>query len=166
MIERDNQSMPKKPLMYITQPKFDYITINMQNSAIAKQNIESKDKTKFKKIKAVSPYEIKEGGIGDTQGEKKDDNFDENNEKELNSNDIQLKRKPLKEMTVEERIQFILNKPHYIPKILCNVKTNSANFYGSIIKYDMGIVTLQQQSSLTPLNIHIEEIKSIKMSGY
>ena len=175
MSERQNQSLQRKPLLYITQPNLKGVTINMQKSVVAKPTIEHRfAESKFKNIKAVTIDEVPKGETQRKQSDKREEavnNVVENTtiddiQKEHESNGNSFKRKPLKEMTVEEKIHFIINKPHYIPNMLCIVKTNSKTYLGSIVKHEEGIVTLHQQSSLTPLTLPVAEIKSIKMSGF
>ncbi|MGQ0441124.1 CotO family spore coat protein, partial [Bacillus sp. B-TM1] len=50
--------------------------------------------------------------------------------------------KSFKDMNNEEKIHFLLNRPHYIPKVRCRIKTATVSYVGSIISYRNGIVAI------------------------
>ncbi|EMI9086979.1 MULTISPECIES: CotO family spore coat protein [Bacillus] len=74
--------------------------------------------------------------------------------------------KSFKDMNNEEKIHFLLNRPHYIPKVRCRIKTTTVSYIGSIISYRNGIVAIMPPNSMRDIRLSIEEIKSIDMAGF
>ncbi|PEX40417.1 hypothetical protein COK00_24155 [Bacillus cereus] len=74
--------------------------------------------------------------------------------------------KSFKDMNTEEKIHFLLNRPHYIPKVRCRIKTATVSYIGSIISYRNGIVAIMPPNSMRDIRLSIEEIKSIDMAGF
>lgn len=74
--------------------------------------------------------------------------------------------KSFKDMNNEEKIHFLLNRPHYIPKVRCRIKTASVSYIGSIISYRNGIVAIMPPNSMRDIRLAIEDIKSIDMAGF
>ncbi|UNP77449.1 spore coat CotO family protein [Bacillus nitratireducens] len=73
--------------------------------------------------------------------------------------------KSFKDMNNEEKIHFLLNRPHYIPKIRCRIKTATISYVGSIISYRNGVVSIMPPNSMRDIRLSIEDIKSIDMTG-
>ncbi|KXY32411.1 hypothetical protein AT269_10345 [Bacillus cereus] len=74
--------------------------------------------------------------------------------------------KSFKDMNNEEKIHFLLNRPHYIPKIRCRIRTTTVSYIGSIISYRNGIVSIMPPNSMRDIRLSIEDIKSIDMAGF
>ncbi|BCD28156.1 hypothetical protein BC30102_1192 [Bacillus cereus] len=74
--------------------------------------------------------------------------------------------KSFKDMNNEEKIHFLLNRPHYIPKVRCRIKTATVSYIGSIISYRNGIVAIMPPNSMRDIRLSIEDIKSIDMAGF
>ncbi|SCB96436.1 hypothetical protein BACERE00177_02452 [Bacillus mobilis] len=74
--------------------------------------------------------------------------------------------KSFKDMNHEEKIHFLLNRPHYIPKVRCRIKTATVSYIGSIISYRNGIVAIMPPNSMRDIRLAIEDIKSIDMAGF
>ncbi|MGG2938277.1 spore coat CotO family protein [Bacillus pacificus] len=74
--------------------------------------------------------------------------------------------KSFKDMNNEEKIHFLLNRPHYIPKVRCRIKTATVSYVGSIISYRNGIVVIMPPNSMRDIRLSIEDIQSISMAGF
>lgn len=74
--------------------------------------------------------------------------------------------KSFKDMNNEEKIHFLLNRPHYIPKVRCRIKTATLSYVGSIISYRNGIVAIMPPNSMRDIKLSIEDIQSISMAGF
>ncbi|PEP17388.1 spore coat CotO family protein [Bacillus wiedmannii] len=74
--------------------------------------------------------------------------------------------KSFKDMNNEEKIHFLLNRPHYIPKIRCRIKTATVSYVGSIISYRNGIVAIIPPNSMRDIKLSIDDIQSISMAGF
>ncbi|MCW9130651.1 spore coat CotO family protein [Bacillus paramycoides] len=73
--------------------------------------------------------------------------------------------KSFKNMSNEEKINFLLNRPHYIPKVRCRIKTATISYVGSIISYQNGVVSIMPSNSMRDIKLPIKEIISIDMAG-
>ncbi|WP_242272118.1 CotO family spore coat protein [Bacillus cereus group sp. BfR-BA-01310] len=73
--------------------------------------------------------------------------------------------KSFKAMSNKEKINFLLNRPHYIPKVRCRIKTATISYVGSIISYQNGVVSIMPSNSMRDIKLPIKEIKSIDMAG-
>ncbi|WP_368661392.1 spore coat CotO family protein [Bacillus cereus] len=74
--------------------------------------------------------------------------------------------KSFKDMDNDEKIHFLLNRPHYIPKVRCRIKTATVSYVGSIISYRNGIVSIMPQNSMRDIRLSIDDIQSISMAGF
>lgn len=74
--------------------------------------------------------------------------------------------KSFKDMNNDEKIHFLLNRPHYIPKVRCRIKTATVSYIGSIISYRNGIVSIMPQNSMRDIKLSIDDIQSISMAGF
>ncbi|MGZ7148728.1 spore coat CotO family protein [Bacillus sp. BC08] len=74
--------------------------------------------------------------------------------------------KSFKDMNNDEKIHFLLNRPHYIPKVRCRIKTATVSYIGSIISYRNGIVSIMPQNSMRDIRLSIDDIQSISMAGF
>ncbi|MGQ7876609.1 spore coat CotO family protein [Bacillus sp. 1A] len=74
--------------------------------------------------------------------------------------------KSFKDMNNEEKIHFLLNRPHYIPKIRCRIKTATVSYVGSIISYRNGMVAIMPPNSMRDIKLSIDDIQSISMAGF
>ncbi|QWU48070.1 MULTISPECIES: spore coat CotO family protein [Bacillus] len=74
--------------------------------------------------------------------------------------------KSFKDMSNEEKLQFLVNRPHYIPKVRCRIRTTTVSYIGSIISYRNGIVSIMPPNSMRDVRLSIEDIKTIDMAGF
>ncbi len=147
-----------KPLLYIAQPDLEEAKLNIQHSYVVKVNKQEK-KTKINDYVESHYEEVEEvKEIEDTQ-------------EELESPDNQVQedkgwvKKPFKTMTNEEKVYFMVNKPHYIPKVECRIRTKNDLYIGYILGYNEGKVAVKITSSINNIEIPLEEIVSIQMVG-
>ena len=73
--------------------------------------------------------------------------------------------KSFKDMNNDEKF-ILLNRPHYIPKVRCRIKTATVSYVGSIISYRNGIVSIMPQNSMRDIRLSIDDIQSISMAGF
>lgn len=150
-----------KPLLYIAQPDLEEAKLNIQHSYVVKVNKQEKKAKKKDYVEShydevVDVEEVEE--IEDTQ-------------EELESPENQVQedkgwvKKPFKAMTNEEKVYFMVNKPHYIPKVECRIRTKNDLYIGYILAYNEGKVAVKITSSINNIEIPLEEIVSIQMVG-
>jgi hypothetical protein len=70
-----------------------------------------------------------------------------------------------REMNNEEKIDYLLNRPHYIPEIRCYIRTKQSSYIGYIKSYEDGIIKIKAPAKLKDVMIDIKDILSIQMIG-
>ncbi|WJE53849.1 CotO family spore coat protein [Bacillus cereus] len=70
-----------------------------------------------------------------------------------------------RKMTNEEKVYYLLNRPHYIPKVNCFFRTHQDSYIGYITSYDNGILKIKSSTRLIETTININEIIIIQMIG-
>jgi len=134
-----------KPLLYVAQPELPQAKLKVQQSFVLKsKQINNKDdfsdvEQKMDPIEEEKPIEVKQ---------KKS-----------------WIKKPFREMSIEEKVYFMINKPHYIPKVECRIQTIHDLFIGYISGYENNEVLVKISTNLTEIRIPIVEIESIQMAG-
>jgi hypothetical protein len=74
-------------------------------------------------------------------------------------------RKPFKEMTMEERVVFLVARPHYIPKVKCRVSTGKSWYIGYITELRGNMVFIKTPTRLEPISFPLGDIQSLQMIG-
>ncbi|MBP0724612.1 hypothetical protein J5Y03_05350 [Bacillus sp. RG28] len=144
MVKRETKE-ELKPLLYVAQPELPQAKLKVQQSFVLKgKQMNNKDdfsdvELKTEPIEEEKPIEVKE---------KKS-----------------WKKKPFREMSIEEKVYFMINKPHYIPKVECRIQTIHDLLIGYITGYENNEVLVKVSSNLTEMKIPIVEIESIQMAG-
>ncbi|WP_088066573.1 CotO family spore coat protein [Gottfriedia luciferensis] len=157
-----------KPLLYIAQPDFEEAKLNVQQSYVVKvnkQDQQTKTKDKEYVVSEVENYEENEEIEEIVEIETFDNVDNDNNELDDQPEEENTwVKKPFKAMTNEEKVLFMINKPHYIPKVECRIRTNNDFYIGYIMGYNEGKVSIKVASN-NNLEIDIENIVSIQMVG-
>ncbi|MEH6939028.1 CotO family spore coat protein [Bacillus sp. JJ664] len=156
-----------KPLLYIAQPDLEEAKLNIQHSYVVKVN--KQEKKAKKKDYVESHYEE----VEDVEEVKEIEEVEEieDTQEELESSENKVRedkgwvKKPFKAMTNEEKVYFMVNKPHYIPKVECRIRTKNDLYIGYILAYNEGKVAVKITSSINNIEIPLEEIVSIQMVG-
>ncbi|QQZ08181.1 CotO family spore coat protein [Heyndrickxia vini] len=74
------------------------------------------------------------------------------------------RRRSFKEMDVPEKVNFLVNKPGYIPQVIVEIQTEASNYTGIVVNYSDGIVVFDQlKMGQHPLKLNEAEIKDIKI---
>jgi Spore coat protein CotO len=140
-----------KPLLYIAQPELEEAKLNVQHSYVVKVNKQDQ--------KAAEKEYVPQNNLDEIEEE-----YEEASEpiQEVSSGRV---KKPFKSMTNEEKVYFMINKPHYIPKVECRIRTKNDLFIGYIVAYNKGLVSVKVSSSINNIEIPISEIDNIQMVG-
>ncbi|MDF2946222.1 MAG: hypothetical protein K0S51_901 [Bacillales bacterium] len=166
-----NLLIGKGPLMYIVQPNLDIGTGRMQKSFITKKN------KNVVQIDHDGKMSYEQAAEADKVAEKVSEKSRiKNNKQEATVAQVELTeeksqaivtgvRKPFKDMTVDEKINYLINRPVYIPKIPCEVKTSDETFVGYVESYKNGVLTLVSNSDLNGFRANSNEIVSIRLLG-
>jgi hypothetical protein len=162
-----------KPLLYIAQPDFQEAKLNVQHSYVVKVNNQDQ-KQKDKEYVASKYVEVEELDEPEELDELKEFedvvNLDEQEEQQEEEEeqveaDNTWMKKPFKAMTNEEKVLFMINKPHYIPKVECRIRTDKDLYIGYIMGYNEGKVSIKVSSKINDVELDIQSIVSIQMVG-
>ncbi|ACO27320.1 spore coat CotO family protein [Bacillus cereus 03BB102] len=168
MKNKNKSSTVGKPLLYIAQVSLELAAPKIKRIILT--NFENEDRkeesNRNENVVSSAVEEVIE------QEEQQEEQVEEKTEEE---EQVQEQHEPVrtvpynksfKDMNNEEKIHFLLNRPHYIPKVRCRIKTATISYVGSIISYRNGIVAIMPPNSMRDIRLSIEEIKSIDMAGF
>ncbi|WP_410986081.1 spore coat CotO family protein [Bacillus paranthracis] len=167
---KNKSSTVGKPLLYIAQVSLELAAPKIKRIILT--NFENEDqKEESNRNENVVSSAVEE--VIEEQQEQKEQQVEEKIEEEEELEQKQKEpvrtvpyNKSFKDMNNEEKIHFLLNRPHYIPKVRCRIKTATVSYVGSIISYRNGIVAIMPPNSMRDIRLSIEEIKSIDMVGF
>ncbi len=167
---KNKSSTVGKPLLYIAQVSLELAAPKIKRIILT--NFENEDqKEESNRNENVVSSAVEE--VIEEQQEQKEQQVEEKIEEEEELEQKQKEpvrtvpyNKLFKDMNNEEKIHFLLNRPHYIPKVRCRIKTATVSYVRSIISYRNGIVAIMPPNSMRDIRLSIEEIKSIDMAGF
>ena len=164
---KNKSSTVGKPLLYIAQVNLELAAPKIKRIILT--NFENEDrKEKIDRNENSVSSEVKET-VEKEKLEKEEQQVEEEVEEEQEEQEQVTTvphNKSFKDMNNEEKIHFLLNRPHYIPKVRCRIKTATVSYVGSIISYRNGVVSIMPSNSMRDIRVSIEEIKSIDMAVF
>ncbi|SCN01956.1 Uncharacterized protein BCINRASA_01167 [Bacillus wiedmannii] len=169
MKNKNKSSTVGKPLLYIAQVSMELAAPKIKRIILTNFENEDRKERSNRNENAVSSA-VEE--VIEQQEEQQEEQVEEKIEEEEQVQEQQeLVRtvpynKSFKDMNNDEKIHFLLNRPHYIPKVRCRIKTATVSYIGSIISYRNGIVSIMPQNSMRDIRLSIDDIQSISMAGF
>ncbi|MDF2607450.1 MAG: hypothetical protein K0S34_1646 [Bacillales bacterium] len=166
-----NLLIGKGPLMYIVQPNLDIGTGRMQKSFITRKNnkvvqIDHDGKMTYEKANEAEKKAEKDAEVVISKKDRREATVAQVVQTEEKPQAVVTGvRKPFKDMTVDEKINYLVNRPVYIPKIPCEVKTNDETFVGYVESYKNNVLTLVSNSDLNGFRANSKDIVSIRLLG-
>ncbi|EJQ61813.1 hypothetical protein IEU_01036 [Bacillus mycoides] len=165
MKNKNKSSTVGKPLLYIAQVNLELAAPKIKRIILT--NFEDEDqKEQSNRNESIVSSAVEEV----VEQEKQEPREEPQVEVEEKVEEEQMRTVPynksFKDMNNEEKIHFLLNRPHYIPKIRCRIRTTTVSYIGSIISYRNGIVSIMPPNSMRDIRLSIEDIKSIDMAGF
>ncbi|AJH19511.1 hypothetical protein S3E15_00798 [Bacillus mycoides] len=165
MKNKNKSSTVGKPLLYIAQVNLELAAPKIKRIILT--NFEDEDqKEQSNRNESIVSSAVEEV----VEQEKQEPREEPKVEVEEKVEEEQVRTVPynksFKDMNNEEKIHFLLNRPHYIPKIRCRIRTTTVSYIGSIISYRNGIVSIMPPNSMRDIRLSIEDIKSIDMAGF
>ncbi|ODG92801.1 hypothetical protein BED47_17955 [Gottfriedia luciferensis] len=161
-----------KPLLYIAQPDFQEAKLNVQHSYVVKvnnQDQKQKDKeyvaSKYVEVEELDELEELEELEDVVDLDEQEEQQEQEDQEEQVEADNTWMKKPFKAMTNEEKVLFMINKPHYIPKVECRIRTEKDLYIGYIMGYNEGKVSIKVSSKINDVELDIQSIVSIQMVG-
>ncbi|MDM5426669.1 MULTISPECIES: CotO family spore coat protein [Bacillus] len=162
---KNKSSTVGKPLLYIAQVNLELAAPKIKRIILT--NFEDEDqKEQSNRNESIVSSAVEEV----VEQEKQEPREEPQVEVEEKVEEEQVRTVPynksFKDMNNEEKIHFLLNRPHYIPKVRCRIRTTTVSYIGSIISYRNGIVSIMPPNSMRDIRLSIEDIKSIDMAGF
>ncbi|BCA35626.1 hypothetical protein BwiPL1_40080 [Bacillus wiedmannii] len=177
MKNKNKSSTVGKPLLYITQvslelaaPKIKRIILtNFENEDQKEKSNRQENIVRSAVEEVIEQEQQEEQQVEEKIEEEKEEHIEqEEQEPEPEPEPVRTVpyNKSFKDMNNDEKIHFLLNRPHYIPKVRCRIKTATVSYVGSIISYRHGIVSIMPQNSMRDIRLSIDDIQSISMAGF
>ncbi|GAB6443273.1 hypothetical protein bcgnr5380_36170 [Bacillus cereus] len=169
MKNKNKSSTVGKPLLYITQVNMELAAPRIKRIILTNFENENRKEESNRNENVVSSA-VEE--VIEQQEQQEEQQVEETIEEE---EQVQEQQEPVrtvpynksfKDMNNDEKIHFLLNRPHYIPKVRCRIKTATVSYIGSIISYRNGIVSIMPQNSMRDIRLSIDDIQSISMAGF
>ncbi|MEC2259459.1 hypothetical protein COJ67_14770 [Bacillus thuringiensis] len=171
---KNKSSTVGKPLLYIAQVSLELAAPKIKRIILT--NFENEDqKEQSNRHENIVSGAVEEVIEQEQQEEQQVEEKIEEEEKEEHAEQEEQEPEPVrtvpynksfKDMNNDEKIHFLLNRPHYIPKVRCRIKTATVSYIGSIISYRNGIVSIMPQNSMRDIRLSIDDIQSISMAGF
>ncbi|MES9667233.1 hypothetical protein CN941_11135 [Bacillus cereus] len=162
---KNKSSTVGKPLLYIAQVNLELAAPKIKRIILT--NFENEDR----KEESNRNENIVSSAVEEVIEQQQDQQVEEEEKEEHAEQEEQEQvrtvpyNKSFKDMNNDEKIHFLLNRPHYIPKVRCRIKTATVSYVGSILSYRNGIVVIMPPNSMRDIRLSIEDIKSIDMAG-
>ncbi|HFK1681679.1 TPA: spore coat CotO family protein [Bacillus tropicus] len=169
---KNKSSTVGKPLLYIAQVSLELAAPKIKRIILTNFENEDRKEESSRNENVVSSAVEEVIEQQEQQEEQQEEQVEEKTEEE---EQVQEQQEPVrtvpynksfKDMNNDEKIHFLLNRPHYIPKVRCRIKTATVSYVGSIISYRNGIVAIMPPNSMRDIKLSIEDIQSISMAGF
>ncbi|RAT00678.1 hypothetical protein A6E25_16110 [Bacillus cereus] len=167
MKNKNKSSTVGKPLLYIAQVSLELAAPKIKRIILTNfENEDQKEESNRNENVVSSAVEEVIEEQEEQQVEEKIEEEEELEQKQKEPVRTVPYNKSFKDMNNEEKIHFLLNRPHYIPKVRCRIKTATLSYVGSIISYRNGIVAIMPPNSMRDIKLSIDDIQSISMAGF
>lgn len=143
---KNKSSTVGKPLLYIAQVSLELAAPKIKRIILT--NFENEDRkeesNRNENVVSSAVEEVIEQEQEQQEEQQVEGKIEEEEEEQVQEQQVQEQQEPVrtvpynksfKDMNNEERIHFLLNRPHYIPKVRCRIKTATVSYVGSIISY-------------------------------
>ncbi|HFK1792213.1 TPA: spore coat CotO family protein [Bacillus pacificus] len=169
---KNKSSTVGKPLLYIAQVSLELAAPKIKRIILT--NFENEDRkeesNRNENVVSSAVEEVIEQEQEQQEEQQVEGKIEEEEEEQVQEQQEPVRTVPynksFKDMNNEERIHFLLNRPHYIPKVRCRIKTATVSYVGSIISYRNGIVAIMPPNSMRDIKLSIDDIQSISMAGF
>ncbi|MGN8045732.1 CotO family spore coat protein [Bacillus altitudinis] len=183
----------QKPLMYIVQPSYDESAPAMQNIVRKRKKSEKPSETK-KSAKEDAIEESVQEPVSQEVKQKKEEPPALQQEREINlekdnsqnrepvqeqeqqpegvfheiKEEPRRKRvkKPLSQMNIEEKVDFLTSLPHNMPRALCLIEADGKTYRGIIMERKDNMVVIRTAGGGNPVELAIGDISSIHPLGF
>jgi hypothetical protein len=127
----------QSPLLYIAQPTQYEVEAFMQSYASSLENEE--------KEKKIQKNPMEEGKVQSSEGSS---------------------RKAFKDMTIPEKIDYLLSLPDQMPRMKCEVYTNHGRYRGIILALENNMIKMKTFQTPSRVEILVDDIEDIRLKGF
>ncbi|WP_144504193.1 spore coat CotO family protein [Bacillus mycoides] len=168
---KNKSSTVGKPLLYIAQVNLELAAPNIKRILLTNfENEDRKEQSDRNESIVSSAVEetVEREKLAKEEQQVEEEKVEGKLEEEEQEEQVRTvpHNKSFKDMSNEEKLQFLVNRPHYIPKVRCRIRTTTVSYIGSIISYRNGIVSIMPPNSMRDVRLSIEDIKTIDMAGF
>ncbi|HLR09660.1 MAG TPA: CotO family spore coat protein [Bacillota bacterium] len=162
------------PLLYLDQPDIHKPKASMQDLYKTPSRPQAdaagkriKSPTSFRRSQAFGstdqiPDEDAFAPIG-TDSVVDDESLEEASD-DLKDDKDSLRRKPFKEMTLDEKVNYLANATNHIPSVRCEVKTKEKNYRGIIMSREEDVIVMR--IGKRRLKIQMGDIENVRLLGF
>ncbi|QGX66506.1 spore coat protein [Bacillus sp. ms-22] len=181
----------QKPLMYIVQPSYDESAPAMQNIVRKRKKSEKPPESK-KSTKEEASEESRQEPISQEVEQKKEEppaperQVIQESELSQERESVQEQekppegvfheskeepkrkrvKKPLSQMNVEEKVDFLTSLPHNMPRALCLIEADGKTYRGIIMERKDNTVVIRTAGGGNPVELAMDDISSIHPLGF
>lgn len=158
------EQLAKGPLLYIEQPTLKSPPASMQSnyrSAPNKEEVQTDDAREVDRNMSEKQWNRRYIIEEDEYLQRKEE------EKEVNTNDIEEDEGDevgFKDMTIEEKVNYLVHTPDYIPKVRCKVITAKKVYHGILTKSEQEAITIRTRK--VERRVLLKDITDIQLLGF
>ncbi|SEU02694.1 Spore coat protein CotO [Salinibacillus kushneri] len=128
----------QSPLLYITQPRDVHVQASMQKYSVYKKKKEQN------------------ASVQQTEGKQDGEEFFSD----------QDDKKGFREMTIEEKINYLTELPSQMPKMKCEVITPDKRYRGLILDFADEVVKMRTIQKPYRVELSLSEIEDVRLMGF
>ncbi|WP_353856097.1 CotO family spore coat protein [Bacillus sp. Bos-x628] len=171
----------QKPLMYIVQPSYDESKPVMQD-IVRKRKKSEKPPTNKKSSEEPIEEILQEPVTQEIEKKKEDESKALHQEADIiqetekqpaavfheTKEEPRRKRvkKPLSQMTIDEKVDFLTSLPHNMPRALCLIEAEGKTYRGIVMERHDDAVIIRTAGGGNPVELTIDQISSIHPLGF
>ncbi|MEI4789514.1 CotO family spore coat protein [Bacillus sp. FJAT-53060] len=182
----------QKPLMYIVQPSYDESEPAMQNIVRKRKKLEKLPESK-KSVKDSIEESAQEPVSQEVEKEKEEppalqqereiiQEAESSQEREpVQEQEKQPEgvyheikeeprrkrvKKPLSQMNIDEKVDFLTSLPHNMPRALCLIEADEKTYRGIVMERIENMVIIRTAGGGNPVELAIDDISSIHPLGF
>lgn len=150
----ERKSYVHKPLVYIEQPTISEPKASMQQYYQSEREHQTKETNKIDRPKKQRPRQRPYMHVQSAW------------EHEKRVEKPTQKRENFSELSVREKINYLLKRPQFIPTLTCQIRTTDGRHYGKIINFKDDTVSLRLKRSRATKRIPFDTIEDIRIVGF
>jgi len=145
--------MIERPLIYVDQPNFPIPKRSMQEEYHSTDQLSVVDQEEKLEELNLTSKKVKE-------------NKDKKSNESSGEKSFKRTEQVFKEMTIDEKIDYLIKPSKFLPKMSCKISINQQNYHGKILKREGKQITFIGTHTLKQDKFDIAEIETIEIVGF